>query len=136
MWYREEQLMRFHAGETVEVSYSSIVQWNLHPGPYRQTGNRPWTTIVGVDLINLAMFITAWPDATIDEMAVFIYNKGRGLYSCQAIFKRLEEMDITKKRVSSKGYQTQHPDVQFNMWGFLIRPPPPFGILGATKETH
>jgi hypothetical protein len=34
---------------------------------------RPWTAIVGVDLINLATFITTWPEATIDEMAVFIY---------------------------------------------------------------
>jgi hypothetical protein len=64
------------AGEAVEVSCASIVWWNLCPVPYRQTGNRSRTTFVGVDLINLAMFINAWPDATIDEMAVFIYNEG------------------------------------------------------------
>ena len=48
------------------------------PEPYRQTGNRLRTTVVGVDLLNLATFITAWPTATIDEMASFLYNKGGG----------------------------------------------------------
>ncbi len=45
-----------------------------------QTGNRERTTIVGVDLLSLVTYITAWPgpDATLDEMAVFIYNEGGG----------------------------------------------------------
>ena len=60
----------------------------------------------------------AWPDATLDEMAVFIYNEGGGLYSRQAISNRLRELDITKKRASTEGYQTQQPDVQFQVWGF------------------
>ena len=39
-------------------------------------GNRERATIVGVDLLSLVTYITAWPDATLDEMAVFIYNEG------------------------------------------------------------
>ncbi len=38
--------------------------------------NGPRTTVVGVDLLNLVTYITAWPDATLDEMAAFIYNEG------------------------------------------------------------
>ncbi len=79
MWYREEQLIRLHAREAVEVSCASFVQWNLRPVPSRQTGNRPRTAIVGVNLINLATFITAWPDVITDEMTVFIYNEGQSL---------------------------------------------------------
>jgi len=46
-------------------------------GPFCQTGNRERTTIIGVDLLSLLVtYITTWPDATLDEMAVFIYNKG------------------------------------------------------------
>ncbi len=44
-----------------------------------------------------------------------------------AISKCLEKMNITKKRGSSEGYQTQNPDVQFCVWGFQ-NCPPPFGI--------
>ena len=76
VWYREQQLQRFNAGEAIDVSRRSIYRWADHLGPFRQTGNRERTTIVGVDLLSLVTYITAWPDATLDEMAVFIYNKG------------------------------------------------------------
>ena len=95
--HREIQLERFHAGEATEVSLRSIYQWDVRLEPYRQTGNRPRTTIVGVDLLNLATYITAWPDANIDEMAAFIYNEGGDLYSRQAISNRLKDLAITRK---------------------------------------
>ena len=56
-------------------------------------------------------------------MAAFIFNEGGGLYSRQAISQRLAELDITKKVASTKGYQMQHPDVQFSTWGFWNCPP-------------
>ena len=76
VWYREQQLQRFNAGEAIDVSRRSIYQWADCLGPFRQTCNRERTTIVGVDLLGLVTFITEWPDATLDEMAVFIYNEG------------------------------------------------------------
>ena len=118
VWYPEQQLPRFNAGEAIDVSRQFIYQWADRLEPFCQTGNRERTTIVGVDLPSLITYITAWPDATLDEMAVFIYNKGGGLYSRQRISKRLGELNITKKRASTKGYQTQQPDVQFHVWGF------------------
>ena len=118
VWYREQKLQRFNAGEAIDVSLASIYRWNLRPEPFRQTGNGPRTSIVGVDLLSLVTYITAWPDATLDEMAAFIFNEGGDLYSRQAISKRLAELDITKKRASTEGYQTQQPDVQFRVWGF------------------
>ena len=78
MWYREQQLQRFNAGEAIDISRRSIYRWADRLGPFRQTGNRERTTIVGVDLLSLVTYITAWPDATLDGMAVFIYNKGGG----------------------------------------------------------
>ena len=76
MWYREQQLQRFNAEEAINVSRRSIYRCADCLEPFRQTGNRERTTIVGVDLLSLVTYITAWPDATLDEMAVFIYNKG------------------------------------------------------------
>ncbi len=118
VWYREQQLERFHAGEAIDVSCSSILRWDLRPEPFRQTGNGPRASIVGVDLPNLVTYITAWLDSTIDEMAAFIYNKGGDLNSHQTISKCLEELEVTRKRASTEGYQTQRPDVQFRVWGF------------------
>ena len=34
--------------------------------------------IIWVDLLSLVTYIMAWPDATLDKMAVFIYNEGGG----------------------------------------------------------
>ena len=75
-WFREQQLQRFNAGEAIDVSLSSIYRWAVRIEPYRQTGNAERTQILGADLLNLAIYITAWPDATIDEMAVFMYSEG------------------------------------------------------------
>ena len=72
----------------------------------------------GVDLLNLVTYITTWPDATLDEMAAFIYNEGGDLYSRQAISNRLQDLDVTWKKASTEGYQTQRPDVEFRVWGF------------------
>ena len=85
VWYREIQLQRFNAGEAIDVSLASIYRWADRLEPFRQTGNRERTTIIGADLLSLVTYITAWPDATLDEMVVFIYNEGGGLYSRQRI---------------------------------------------------
>jgi len=76
VWYREIQLDKFNAVEAIEVSLASIYRWDVRHKPFRQTGNGPRTTVVGVDLLNLVTYITTWPDRTLDEMAAFIYNEG------------------------------------------------------------
>jgi len=76
VWYCAIQMEKFHAGEEIQVSLLSMYRWDVRPGPYSQTGNRLRTMVVGVDLLNLVTYITAWPDATLNEMAAFIYNKG------------------------------------------------------------
>jgi len=130
VWCRAIQSEKFHAGEEIQVSLSSIYRWDVRPGPYCQTGNRPQTTVVGVDLLNLVTYITAWPDATLAEMAAFIYNERGDLYSRQAIFNRLKDLNITRKKASTEGYQTQRPDVEFRVWSFWTCPPP-VGALGV-----
>jgi hypothetical protein len=45
------------------------------------TGNKNRSQIVGVDMLNLVLFLLAWPNATLDEMVVHIYNEGGDLYS-------------------------------------------------------
>jgi hypothetical protein len=126
LWYCQLQLEKFHAGGLIDVSSLSIYRWALCIEPFCQTGNGPQTVIIEVDLLNLVTFIMAWPDATLAEIAVFIYIKGGDLYSIQRISLRLKELEITKKKASIEGYQMQEPDVQFWVWGFLESPTSPW----------
>jgi hypothetical protein len=132
-WFREEQLQKFYAGEAIDVSKSSIYRWAIRPAPYRQTGNTEQSEIKGTDLLNLVTFITAWPDATLDEMAVFMYNEGGRLFSRQTISKRLRELDITKKKASTEAFQAQRPDVQLRVWQFW-NCPPPLGVFQVQRR--
>jgi hypothetical protein len=66
-------------------------------------------------------------------MAAFIYNKGGDLYSRQTISRRLGEMEITKKRASTEGYQTKRPDVQFRVWSFW-NCPLPLGVFQVLRR--
>ena len=53
VWYPEQQLQRFDAGETIDISLRSIYQWGDRLEPFCQTGNTERTTIVGADLLSL-----------------------------------------------------------------------------------
>ena len=71
-------------------------------------------------MINLVSFLRAWPEATLDKMAVFLYNEGGPqLYSKKRLSERLAELEITKKRASTEAYQAQREDVQFRVWSLF-----------------
>ena len=72
-------------------------------------GNRDQRTLVGVDPINPVTFLLAHPDATINEMSTFIYNKGGKLYDRRRIQQRLSKLKITKKKASTEAYQALTP---------------------------
>ena len=59
-----------------DVSKRSLFHWRERLEPYRQTGSMERSWIIGTELLNLVTYITAWPDATLDEMAAFIFNEG------------------------------------------------------------
>ncbi len=79
---------------------------------------------MGVDLLNLVTFLRAWPQATLDKMAVFLYNKGGPLYSKRVLSRRLAELSITKKRAYTEAYQAKREDVQYHVWSFWNEPSP------------
>jgi hypothetical protein len=121
-WFRKEQLTRFIAGEATSFSQLSVYQWADQVTPY--CNREEWTQIIGANLINLITFITDWPDATLDKMAVFMYNKGGDLYSSLMISKCLKELGVTKQKTSTEAYQVQQPNVQLRHWAFWNCPPP------------
>ena len=130
--YRIQQLQKAADGEDIDVSDSSIYRWNIRPAPYRITGNSQRSQVVGIDMFNLVFFVITRPDATLEEMAVDIYNCGGELFSVSAISCRLQDLDITKKKASVEAYQAQREDVQFRLL-FFFDSPPPIGINGVPR---
>ena len=80
-------------------------------------------TTLGADLLSLVTYITAWPDATRDEMAVFIYNEGGDFYSRQRISQRLAELDI-KRGLLLKATRRNNWTFSFECGDSEIAPPP------------
>ena len=131
-WFRLEEL-QWHANhEPTTASAASISRWQRRILPYRKIGNCDRSQLVGIELLDLATFIIAHPDAGIDEMAVYIYNQGGGLYSTALISKRLKELKVTSKRSSTEAFQALRPDVLFVEQCFWNRPPP-LGIFGVPR---
>ena len=111
-WYRVQQLQARQNGQPVSVSEQSLSRWRRKIHCQRQAGNSDRNQLVGVEMINLAVFIIAHPQSTVDEMAVHIYNKEGGLNSAAIVSKRLHELQVTKKMASTDAFQAQRPDVQ------------------------
>ena len=77
-------------------------------------GNRACTQLGGIDMIHLVGFLIGTPAATIEEMAIHVYNSGGELHSKSTILKQqLKEIEITKKKASVEAYQSMREDVQF-----------------------
>ena len=73
--YRSQQISNFDNGVPISVSVSSVYNWKSRLHSYRQTGNKDRSNIVGVELLLLCDYILAYPNATQDEIATFIFNE-------------------------------------------------------------
>jgi hypothetical protein len=83
------------------------------------------SSIVGRDQLLLCVFLLAHPDASDDEVAVFIVNNGGQLYSRQIISQRKKELKYTRKRASSEAYQAFLPQNLLRAEQFFNLPPSP-----------
>ena len=73
------------------------------------------------------------PNATLDEMAAIMFNKGGDLYSRQGISNCLEELDVTRKWASTKGYQLRNYMFSF-VSGVFWNCPPPLGVFQVPRR--
>ena len=115
------QLAEVQHGRPVKASRQSISRWMERLHPYRMTGNQQRKQVVGVDQLTLVVYISIHPDATLDEMATFIYNEGGGIYS------------ITKKASSTEAYQAFTPQNVLKVQWFWTRAPP-LGVYGVPRR--
>jgi hypothetical protein len=79
VWYCKQQLKRFHAGKVIDVSLSFVYQWDLCPEPFCQSGNGPWASIVGVNLLNLITYISLHVPPTPPLMRWLLLCSTRGV---------------------------------------------------------
>lgn len=133
VWFRQQQLALHAQGLPTTASGASINRWQTRLEPHRMTGNKQSEALVGLDQFILCIYITTFPEAEADEIAAFIYSNGGGLYSRHAIYKRLNELDITRKVASTEAYQAYYPQNVLKA-NLFWNQPPPLGINGVRRR--
>ena len=93
------------------------------------TGGSERTDLVGKDQLLMSVCLSIWPDASLDQLAAFIFNNGGSLYSREAISHRMKELKLTKKKASVEAYQAFLPINVLKAELFWSQPPP-LGIVG------
>ena len=110
VWHRIADLHRAEQGMETDASRISHWRWNHRLLPYRMTGNRTLSTIVGADQFLTVICLTIWPDSTADEIATFVFNEGGGVYTREQVSRRLKDLMITRKVGSTEAYEAFTPD--------------------------
>ena len=100
VWFRRAEITRSLNNLPTTAHPISISRWIARLNPYRMTGNREKAELVGGDLILLGILAIIYPQASQDEMAMFTYSEGGGLYNNPLISKRLKELRVTHKKAS------------------------------------
>ena len=130
LWFRLRVLDTAHTDDVIQasdqygVSESSIYRWQERVLPYRMAGGEERADLVGYDLLLLALAITIYPCATLDEIATFILANGGDVYSNPQISERLQELQITRKRCAKEAYDAFSERTQRRVRWFMTLPPP------------
>ena len=104
VWFWQLEVNRARDGLPTVAHPISIGRWLERVIPYRMTGNTDKRDLVGEDLILLGILSIVHPQASQDEMAMYIFSEGGSLYSNPLISKRLNELRVTYKKVSVEAY--------------------------------
>ena len=133
VWFRQHELNRARDGLPTVAHPISIGRWLERVIPYRMTGNTEKRDLVGEDLILLGILSIVHPQASQDEMAMFIFSEGGGLFSNPLISKRLNELRVTYKKVSVEAYDAFTPRNQLREELFWTRGLP-LGKVGIERR--
>ena len=109
VWFRRLEIHHFHHGLPTVAHPISIGRWDKRIHPYCMTGNTEKRDLVGEDLILLGILSVIRPQVSQDEMDMYIFSEGGGLYSKRVISTRLNELRVTYKKVSVEAYDAFTP---------------------------
>ena len=138
--FRREECVEYASLYSVEAakrkygySRSSIYKWMQRIDPYEMSGNKDRQNLVGLDQFLLSMSVFLFPRMQADERATFIVANGGGrAYSRQDLYKRLLELDVTRKQagLESKNAYTPRNILRNELfWSRLPR----LGIAGVRR---
>ena len=97
------------------------------------TGNKERQSIIGLDLILLAVFYSIWPCGDADEACIFIFNNGGDVYTRNDVSKRMKDIQMTRKVASTEAYQAFLPNNLLRLYLFFTGPPP-VGLVGVPRR--
>ena len=121
------------AANSINCFTRSIYRWVQRPFPYKMTGGRPRVHLTGADQLLLSLCLFIYPDASIDEIAAFIYANGGGIYERPTISTRCNELGLSRKRSSKESYAAFSPSsLQKYRWFMTL--PPPLGVSGISVD--
>jgi hypothetical protein len=72
-WFRDAQMGAFQQGLPITVSESTVCRWLRDPVPKRQTGNKQFESIRGMDQFHMALCLCAHPCAQLGESCRFCH---------------------------------------------------------------
>ena len=113
----------------------SIQHWVRHPIPYRMTGNKAVSDLLGQYLLLLVMFKLIWPQSTYCECIPFIVNESGNarIFSEKDVSLALKKLGYTTKVTSTIAYQA-FTERNINQRCLYWNQPWPLGIHGIPRR--
>ncbi|GKZ00788.1 hypothetical protein MPSEU_001030500 [Mayamaea pseudoterrestris] len=131
---REQELAREQQGLPVAMSRSTMYRYRVNGvNPKRATGNRQREVLVGLSQIALAIILFAHPEASVDQIATFIYANTGEVVSRSQVSERMAELQISKKKASTEAYQAFTPVNMLRATWFWSQPPP-LGVVTVRRN--
>ena len=97
------------AAASIDCSVISVRRWEQRAIPYRMSGGVPKSSIIASDQLILSICLYIYPDASSDELCIFIIANGGGVYTQQILSRRCQELGLTRKHSSREAYNTFLP---------------------------
>ena len=118
------------AAEQWGCCLKSIYNWQERVQPYRMTGGAERSVITGYDQLLLSIGLFIYPNATADELCMFIHANGGDTYTRAQISDRCKELNITRKRASKEAYDAFSASALRKLHLFNTCAPP-LGVCGV-----
>ena len=98
--------------------------------PYRMTGGRQREQLTGGDQLLLSLCLFIYPDASTDEIAIFIHSSGGDIYTRPQISERCRELNLTRKRTSKESFDAFSP-TSIRALNWFKTQEPPLGVFNV-----
>ena len=107
LWQRAKSVRAFNrsldydfAAGIIGCHPVSVRRWENRITPHRMTGGIQKTRITDADQLLLSICICIYPDASSDDICIFIIANNGVVYSRQIVSQRFSEMGLSRKKSS------------------------------------